>query len=124
MARFFVPPLPARSRAAEGAYREIRDQAEARTGAVARNRRSEVLECRRGGRDCLLRVGEPDVATGRTVAAIIQLGRSTYTVHHVGEQPGETPEPIVLQQSEVYSTTEFHRETDLISAPARAGSRG
>ena len=118
MGRFFLPPLPARSGAAEGAYSEIRAEAEACTGAVARNRRIEMMECRRSGRDCLLRVGEPDAATGQTVAAIFQLGRSTYTVHHVGEQPGETPEPVVLQQSEVYSTTEFFLEADAISGAA------
>jgi hypothetical protein len=107
MAPFFIPPLPARSPAAEEAYRELRDQAEACTGAVARNRRIELMHCRRSGRDCLLQVGEPDAATGRTVAAIIQLGRGTYTVHHVSTHPGEASEPTVLQQSEVYSITDF-----------------
>jgi hypothetical protein len=107
MARFFIPPLPARSPAAEEAYRRLRDQAEVRTGAVARKRRIELMQCRRSGRDCLLQVGEPDTATGRTVAAMIQLGRSTYTVHLVGAYPGESPEPIVLQQSQVYSITDF-----------------
>ncbi|HXB64263.1 MAG TPA: hypothetical protein VNV42_05230 [Solirubrobacteraceae bacterium] len=107
MARFFIPPLPDRSPAAEQAYSELRDQAEACTGAVARERRIELVQCRVSGRDRLLQVGEPDVATGRTVAAIIQLGRSTYTVHHVGAHPGEYPEPLVLQRSEVYSTTDF-----------------
>jgi hypothetical protein len=107
MARFFIPPLPVRSAAAEQAYRELRDQAEACTGAVASNRRIEVMQCRRSGRDCLLQVGEPDAATGRTVAAIIQLGRSTYTVHHVAAHPGDSPEPTVLQRSEVYSITDF-----------------
>lgn len=107
MARFFIPHLPARSPAAEQAYSKLRDQAEACTGAVARNRRIEVMQCRRSGRDCLLQVGEPDVSTGRTVAAIIQLGRSTYTVHHLGSHSEDPPEPIVLQQSEVYSITDF-----------------
>jgi hypothetical protein len=107
MAHFFIPPLPDRSPSAEQTYRELRDQAEACTGAVARERRIELVQCRRSGRDCLLQVGEPDAVTGRMVAAIIQLGRSTYTVHHVGAYPGDYPEPVVLQQSEVYSTTDF-----------------
>jgi hypothetical protein len=107
MARFFIPPLPARSPATEQAYRELCHQAEAFTGAVARNRRIELMQCRRSGHDCLLQVGEPDVATGRTVAAIIQLGRSTYTIHHVSVHPGDPSEPTVLQQSEVYSITDF-----------------
>jgi hypothetical protein len=107
MAQFFVPPLPARGDAAERAYGELREQAEACTGAVARTRRIEAMECRRSGRDRLLQVGEPDADTGRTVAAIIQVGRGTYTVHHVGGPPGESPDPVVLQQSEVYSITDF-----------------
>lgn len=107
MAHFFIPPLPGRSPAGERAYRELREEAEACTGAIARERRIELVQCRRNGRDCLLQVGEPDAATGRTVAAIIQLGRNTYTVHHLGAHPGDTPEPIVLQQSEVYSITDF-----------------
>ena len=107
MAQFFIPPLPGRGAAAERAYGELRDLAEAWTGAVARKRRIEAMECRRSGRDRLLQVGECDADTGRTVAAIIQLGRSTYTVHHVGSRPGDSPEPVVLQQSEVYSITDF-----------------
>jgi hypothetical protein len=107
MARFFIPPLSARSTAAEQAYRELRDQAEACTGVVSRDRRIELVQCRRSGHDCVLQVGEPDTATGRTVAAIIQLGRNTYTVHHVGAHPDEALEPIVLQQADVYSITDF-----------------
>jgi hypothetical protein len=107
MARFFIPPLSARSAKTENTYRELLDRAESCTGAVARERRIELMECRRSGHDCLLQVGKPDLDTGRTVAAIVQLGRSTYTVHHVAEHPGDSPEPVVLQRSEVYSTTDF-----------------
>jgi hypothetical protein len=107
MARFFIPSLPEQSPGVEQAYRELRDQAEACTGAVARERRIEVVQCRRSGRDCRLQVGEPDASTGQTVAAIIQVGRSTFTVHHVGASTGESPDPIVLRQSEVYSITDF-----------------
>jgi hypothetical protein len=107
MAGFFVPPLCGRGAAAERAYGELRDQAEACTGAVAKTRRIETMECRRSGHDCLLQVGQHDADTGRTVAAIIQLGRSTYTVHHVGSRPGDSPAPVVLRQSEVYSITDF-----------------
>jgi hypothetical protein len=107
MARFFMPPLSDPSPAAEQTYRELREQAEACTGAVARERRIEIVQCRRSGRDCLLQVGEPDLANGRTVAAIIQVGRGTYTVHHVGTHPGESLEPLVLQQSDIYSITDF-----------------
>jgi hypothetical protein len=107
MARFFLPPLARGGPLAERAYSELREQAEACTGAVSRERRIERVQCRRSGRDCLLLVGELDVGNGRTVAAIIQVGRSTYTVHHVGMRPGDCVEPTVLQQAEVYSVTDF-----------------
>jgi len=107
MAPFFLPPLPASSTEAEDAYRDLRAQAEACTGAVSRERRIELVQCRRRGRDCLLQVGEPDASDGRTVAAIIQVGRGTYTVHHVGATSRESHDPVVLQQSDVYSVTDF-----------------
>jgi hypothetical protein len=53
-------------------------------------------------------VGESDAANGRTVAAIIQLGRDTYTVHHVPVTLGEPLLPTVLQRTDVYSVTDFH----------------
>jgi hypothetical protein len=105
MARFFVPPLHGGA-AAERTYRELRDEAEACIGAVSRERRIEGVLCRRSGHDCELRVGELDTGNGRTVAAIIQLGRGTYTVHHIADA-SQQPEPLVLQQSEVYTVTDF-----------------
>jgi hypothetical protein len=108
MAGFFVPPVERGGPLAERAYSELREQAEACTGAVSRERRIERVHCRRSGRDCLLRVGEVDVGNGRTVAAIIQVGRSTYTVHHVGIHPGDSLEPTVLPQAAVYSVTDFN----------------
>ncbi len=102
MARFFIPPLDDGAPGAERAYRELRDRAEASTGAVSRERRIEGLLCRRSGHDCQLRVGELDAVNGQTVAAIIQVGRDAYTVHHVAVDP-----PVVLVSSEIYSVTEF-----------------
>ena len=107
MTRFFIPSFPAPSGAAEDAYGELRDRAEACTGAVASERRIELVQCRVSGRDCLLQVGQPDAATGQTVAAIIKVGRGTYTVHHVGPGTEESPDPLVLPQSAVYSITDF-----------------
>jgi hypothetical protein len=107
MARFFIPPLQDGAAAAERTYRELRDEAEACTGAVSRERRIEGVLCRRSGRDCELRVGELDTGNGRTVAAIIQLGRGTYTVHHIAADRHQPPEPLVLHQSDVYTVTEF-----------------
>jgi hypothetical protein len=107
MGSFFIPRLREGAPATERAYRELRDQAEVHTGAVSRDRRIEGVMCRYSGHDCVLQVGEPDVGTGQLVAAIIQVGRSTYTVHHVGEDPSQPPAPRVLNQSDVYSVTDF-----------------
>jgi hypothetical protein len=107
MGRFFIPLVSGDGSPAERAYRKLRDQAEACTGAVSRERRIEGVQCRRSGRDCLLRVGELDAGNGRTVAAIIQVGRDTYTVHHLATDPGQPPDPIVLRHSDVYSVTDF-----------------
>lgn len=107
MAQFFIAPLPEGAPAAERTYRKLRDQAEACTGAVSRERRIESVLCRRSGHDCLLRVGEPDAGNGRTVAAIIQLGRETYTIHHLAADPGQPSDPVVLHRSEVYAVTDF-----------------
>src|SRR5277367_2489549 len=102
MSSFFIPPLSAGGPAAEESYQELRDQAEVCIGAVSRQRRIEGVECRLSGRDCILRVGELDAGNGRTIAAIFQVGRGTYTVHHLSGT-GEPPDPVVLHQSEVYS---------------------
>jgi hypothetical protein len=107
MAQFFVPALAGREGAAEQTYRELRDQAEARVGETSRERRIEGVLCRRSGCDCQLRVGELDAGNGQTVTAIIQLGRDTYTVHHLGEDPSRPPDPFVLRRSDVYTVTEF-----------------
>lgn len=107
MAPFFIPLLSGGDAAAERAYRDLRDQAEVCTGGISRERRIERVLCRRSGRDCLLHVGELDPSNGRTVAAIIQLGRDTYTVHHLSADLDQPPQPMVLRQSEVYSVTDF-----------------
>ncbi|HXB15645.1 MAG TPA: hypothetical protein VNV44_07845 [Solirubrobacteraceae bacterium] len=107
MARFFVPPLPDGAPAAERAYRELRDQAEASTGAVSRDRRIEGVLYRCSGRDCQLRVGELDVGNGRMVVAIIQVGRDAYTVHHLAGDATRPSEPVVLHGSDIYSVTDF-----------------
>lgn len=107
MGGFFVPPNPEGGPAAERTYRELRNQAEATTGAVSRERRIEGLLCRRSGRDCLLRVGELDTDNGQTITAIIQVGRNTYTVHHLPTRAGRSASPLVLQQSDVYTITDF-----------------
>lgn len=107
MGGFFIPQEGGGVPATERAYRQLRDHAEARTGAISRDRRIEGLMCRRSGRDCVLRVGELDDGNGRTVVAIIQVGRGTFTVHHLQAEPGPAAEPLVLTQSDVYAVTDF-----------------
>lgn len=107
MSAFFCPSSLDGARGGEDAYRQLRDQAETHTGAVARERRIEGVLCRRSGKDCELRVGEPDAGTGQTVAAIIQVGRDDYTVHHLGTDAARSPAPLVLRRCDVYAVTEF-----------------
>ena len=52
-------------------------------------------------------MGEPDAIDGRTVSAILQLGRDTYTVHHVPSELDQSTVPTVLQRGEVYSVADF-----------------
>lgn len=107
MTSFFLPSSPSSPETAESEYRKLRDEAEACTGSVSRDRRIREIECRRQGLDCLLRVGDADALDGRTVAAILQLGRDTYTVHHLAGEAGARTAPTVLQRGEVYCVADF-----------------
>ncbi len=107
MTSFFLPSSPLGEAAAERDYSSLRERAEECTGSVSRDRRIRQIECRRQGIDHLLRVGEPDAIDGRTVSAILQLGRDTYTVHHVPSKPDWSTVPTVLQRGEVYSVADF-----------------
>ena len=104
MTRFFVPPLAQDD--AERAYQGLREQAEACTGASSRDRRIQEIECRHRGVDRRLRVGESDAENGKIVEAILQLGRDTYTVHHL-QSDGDRVAPTVLQRTDVYAVTDF-----------------
>jgi hypothetical protein len=91
---------------AKHAYEELREQAELCTGEVSSKRRIQELECRYGGMDRHVRIGEPGAAPGAVVAAIFQLGRETFTIHH--SQPHGAPDtPVVLNRKDVYSVAEF-----------------
>ena len=94
------------SRLAAHAYEELRQQAEAHTGELSNRRRIQEIECRYGGMDHLVRIGEPGAVPGAVVAAIFQLGRETYTIHHA--QPDGPPDtPLVLNRKDVYSVEDF-----------------
>ena len=107
MGSFFIPHEHEGVPATERAYRQLRDEAEVHTGAVSRDRRIEGVVCRRSGRDRVLRVGELDDGNGQMVTAIIQVGRGTFTVHHLAAEESPPTAPVVLNQSDIYSVTDF-----------------
>jgi hypothetical protein len=93
-------------RVAEHTYEALRQQAEACTGAVSSKRRIQEIECRYGGMDHHVRIGEPGGVPGAVVAAIFQLGQDTFTIHHA--QPhGALDTPVVLNKKDIYSIAEF-----------------
>jgi hypothetical protein len=102
---FFVPQQAQDN--AEYAYEALREEAEVSTGAVARERRNHVVESRYRGVDRRVCVGEADATNGRIVEAIVQVGRDTYTIHHVQRQGAEHGAPTVLQRTDVYAVTDF-----------------
>lgn len=104
---FFLPSPAGADATIEQRYSEFREQAEACTGSTSRDRRIREIECRRDGHDCLLRVGDRDAVDGRTIAAILQLGRDTYTVHHLPGDADELVAPTVLRRNDVYSVADF-----------------
>lgn len=106
MTRFFLPST-SDAASAESEYGALRDEAEATTGLASRNRRIQEIACRRHGRDCQLRVGETDASDGRMVAAILQLGRDAYSVHHMPVQLEPPASLTVLRRNDVYSVTDF-----------------
>ncbi|TMK99010.1 MAG: hypothetical protein E6G34_05770 [Actinobacteria bacterium] len=105
MTCFFVPQRAQDD--AERAYQALREQAELCTGAVARDRRIQAVECRYRGVDRHVCVGEADATNGKVVEAILQVGRDTYTIHHLQPQDAEHGAPTVLQRTDVYAITDF-----------------
>jgi hypothetical protein len=83
----------------------LRDQAEACTGGVVRERRIAEIECRYLGADRRVRVGESDAKGGAVVEAIFQLGRDQFTIHHHSEDSLDAP--VVLRQKDVYTVTDL-----------------
>jgi hypothetical protein len=105
MTTFFIPGLGRDEASNEDVYADFRRAAEARTGHQPRADRIFKLSCRRGGLDCEIEVGEPDPVVGRTVLAILDLGRSHPYVVGCGSPSGPI-EQIVVEKP-VYSVTEF-----------------
>jgi hypothetical protein len=93
------------SHLAAPAYEALRREAEACTGEVSSDRRIQEIECRYGGTDHLVRTACP-ASPRAIVAAIFQLGRETFTIHHKHPQ-GAPDTPVVLNKRNVYSVAEF-----------------
>jgi hypothetical protein len=101
---FFIPEsLPGVE--AEGAYARILDAAEAETGHPARPMRIFRLSFRHEGADLDAEVGKPDPVEGRTVLAILDLGRESPYLIDCGTVGGVAHQ--VLVRKPVYSVTEF-----------------
>jgi hypothetical protein len=88
-----------------GQLEVLRDQAEACTGGLVRERRIVEIECRYRGADRRVRVGEPGALGGTVVEAIFQLGRDQFTIHH--RSNGSLEAPVVLRQKDVYAVTDL-----------------
>jgi hypothetical protein len=101
---FFVPGN-ASGTEAEGAYTRIRDAAEADTGHAPRAVRIFRLSFRHDGADLDAEVGMPDPVGGRTVLAILDLGRESPYLIQCSASGGPTHQ--VLVRKPVYSMTEF-----------------
>jgi hypothetical protein len=102
---FFVPDSTAPGTNAEETYSRIRRAAELDTGCPPRSLRIFKLVFRHNGVDLEAEVGRPDPVGGRTVLAILDLGReSPYLIEceSAGEATGQ-----VRVRKPVYSVTEF-----------------
>jgi hypothetical protein len=104
---FFVPGSSAAGMDPEEAYAGIRDAAEADTGHAPRPLRIFRLSFRHHGIDLEAEVGKPDPVSGRTVVAILDLGRESPYLIQCSAIQGSTQH--VLVRKPVYSVTEFSR---------------
>jgi hypothetical protein len=101
---FFLPDS-APGMEAEGAYARICEAAAADTGHSPRPVRIFKLSFRHEGADLDAEVGMPDPVGGRTVLAILDLGRESPYLIDCGSIEGT--EQQVLVRKPVYSVTEF-----------------
>ena len=104
MTAFFLPDSEPGTEA-EGAYERILDAAAADTGHRPRPVRIFRLSFRHEGVDLDAEVGMPDPVGGRTVLAILDLGRESPYLIECGSVGGTTQQ--VLVRKPVYSVTEF-----------------
>jgi hypothetical protein len=101
---FFVPESRPGIEA-EGAYARILESVAADAGHLPRSVRIFKLSFRHGGEDLHAEVGRPDPVGGRTVLAILDLGRESPYLIHCGSVEGSAQR--VLVRKPVYEVTEF-----------------
>lgn len=104
---FFVPGYADDPEMAEEVYAGLRAVAERDTGAVAHVRRIRQMQCRLGGKDRTLDVGDTEAYEGRTVTAIFQLGRGDFTVHTQADDEHGRRTTEVVPRKCVYAVTDF-----------------
>lgn len=104
MTSFFVPDCAGAE--AEAAYAAIRSAVEERTGHRPLECRIEGLACRRDGVDLFTSVGDTDPTCGKTVVAILDLGRHLPYLIQCGT-PGDADDRQILIDKPVYSVTKF-----------------
>jgi hypothetical protein len=104
MTAFFVPDCPT-GREAEDEYARLLQDTKASIGHPPRAVRIFKLSFRHEGADLEAEVGRPDPVRGRTVLAILDLGReSPYLIHC--RAIGGLAQHVVVRKP-VYSVTEF-----------------
>jgi hypothetical protein len=103
MTGFFIPELDRAHE--EDVYAGFRRAALAQTGHEPGAQRIFKLWCRRGGVDCEIEVGQPDPVSGKTVLAILDLGRGHAYLISCGSPGGQFA--LLSVDKPVYAVTPF-----------------
>lgn len=104
---FFVPGYEDDAVAGERAYQELRAAAERQMGRVAHQRRIRRLQCRLGGHDRTIDVGDVDAIEGKTVTAILQMGRDAVAIQCMDSAPDGRATTMEITRRTVYDLTDF-----------------
>ena len=107
MTTFFIPGLAGQARSAQDAYQAMREQLESQLGRLPRQQRILELFARRGNRDCVTTVGQPDPICGDLVMAIFDMGphQPFVVCHRCGEHGADISNELLADNA--YSVSEF-----------------
>ena len=107
MTTFFIPGLAGQVRPTQDAYQAMREQLERQLGRLPRQQRIAELFARRGNRDCVTTVGQPDPICGDLVMAIFDMGphQPFVVCHQSGEHGAEISNELLADNA--YSVSEF-----------------